>query len=148
MSCRTKTLLPATNQLLQPKPTTQQSREQSLLNDRPSRICSTMVMLKTFSKRDVVRIKPFRPREKDWRKAVVIGQPNKRLYTFETSDSGVNCQNCVHLKRMKEQPPIWFNWMTSHITLPIQPLLSLLITPKHPLCQEWKNQPSNEASLM
>ena len=106
MSRRTKTLPPATNQLLQPQASStveqrtklvQRQIKQKLDYDRHAKD------LHPLSKGDVVRVKPFRPGEKDWRKAVVIGQPDQRSYTVETSDGGVYRRNSVHLKTTKEQ---------------------------------------------
>ena len=109
MSCRTKTLLPATNQLLRPQASStaeqrtklvERQIKQKLYYDRHAKD------LQPLSKGHVVRVKPFRPGEKDWRKVVVIGQPDKRSYTVETSDGGVYRRNRVHLKRTKQQPPM------------------------------------------
>ena len=83
MSCRTKTLLPATNQLLQPQPSStsehrtklvQRQIKQKLDYDRHAKD------LQPLSKGDM---KPFWPREKDWWKVVVIGPPDKRSYRWD-----------------------------------------------------------------
>lgn len=151
MSCRTKTLLPATNQLLRPQASStaeqrtklvERQTEQKLYYDRHAKD------LQPLSKGDVVRIKPFRPVEKDWRKAVVIGQTDKRSCTVETSDAGVYRRNRVHLKRTKEQPPIvQLDNEPSHSTNPTSSKPADH-TPAYSLHQEWNNQPSSQASLM
>lgn len=159
MSGRTKTLLPSTDQFLQLEASSPEEQRTKLAERQTKQKLDYDRHAKDFqhlSKVDVVRIKPFRPGQKDWRKVVVsIGQPDERSYTVETSDGGVYHRNHVHLNRTEEQPPIvqldnepshatnltscWSHQRCSH--------QSILITPKHPLCQEWKNQPSSQASL-
>lgn len=109
MSGRTKTLLPSTDQFLQLEASSPEEQRTKLAERQTKQKLDYDRHAKDFqhlSKVDVVRIKPFRPGQKDWRKAVSIGQPDERSYTVETSDGGVYHRNHVHLNRTEEQPPI------------------------------------------
>ena len=107
MGRRTKTLLPTTNQLLQASKSSdnrakhiERQQKQKWYYDR------TAKDLKPLEKGDAVRMKPLRPGEKKWRKALVISKHDQRSYTVETSDGGTYCRNRMHLRKTQEPPPI------------------------------------------
>ena len=109
MSRRTKTLLPTTNQLLQPQ-ARKQAEERAKLIERQQKqkwyYDRTAKDLKPLEKGDAVRMKPLRPGEKKWRKALVIEKRDQRSYTVATPDGGTYCRNRVHLRKTQEPPPI------------------------------------------
>ena len=108
MSRRTKTLLPTMNQLLQQqagKPADDRARlierqhKQKWYHDR------TAKDLKPLETGDAVRMKPLRPAEKEWRKALVLERHDQRSYTVATSDGGTYRRNRVYLRKTQESPP-------------------------------------------
>ena len=109
MSRRTKTLLPTTNQLLQPQ-ARKQAEERAKLIERQQKqkwyYDRTAKDLKPLEKGDAVRMKPLRPGEKKWRKALVIEKRDQRSYTVETPDGGTYRRNRAHLRKTQEPPPI------------------------------------------
>ena len=74
--------------------------------------------LMPLEKGDAVHMKPLRPGEKEWRKALVVDRHDQRSYTMATSDGGTYRRNCVHLRKTQAPPPIiqqdhWKHWNTS-----------------------------------
>lgn len=53
---------------------------------------------------DVVRMKPFRLGDKEWRKATVTGRLVERSYTVESPEGDTYRRNRVHLKNTQETP--------------------------------------------
>ena len=62
--------------------------------------------LKLLEKGDAVCMRPLRPGEKEWRKALVVDRHDQRSYTMATSDGGTYRRNRVHLRKTQESPPI------------------------------------------
>ena len=109
MGRRTKTLLPTTDQLLQPQASNSSDDRAKLIERQQKQkwyYDRTAKDLKPLEKGDAVRMKPLRPGEKKWRKALVIDKHDQRSYTVETSDGGTYRRNRVHLKKTQEPPPI------------------------------------------
>ena len=108
MNRRTKTLLPTTDQLLQPQ-ARKQAEERAKLIERQQKqkwyYDCTAKDLKPLEKGDAVRMKPLRPGEKKWRKALVIEKRDQRSYTVETPDGGTYRRNRAHLRKTQEPPP-------------------------------------------
>lgn len=108
MNQRTKTLLPTTNQLLQPQ-ARKQAEERAKLIERQQKqkwyYDRTAKDLKPLKKGDAVRMKPLCPGEKKWRKALVIEKRDQRSYTVETPDRGTYRRNRAHLRKTQEPPP-------------------------------------------
>ena len=109
MSRRTKTHLPTMNQLLQPqasKPADDRARlierqhKQKWYHNRSTKY------LKPFEKGNAVRMRPLRPDEEEWRKALVVDRHGQRSYTVATSDGGTYRRDRVHLRKTQEPPPI------------------------------------------
>ena len=57
-----------------------------------------------LSNGDVVRMKPFRLGDKEWRKATVTSRLDERSYTVETPEGDTYRRNRVHLKKTQETP--------------------------------------------
>ncbi|PFX15000.1 Uncharacterized protein K02A2.6 [Stylophora pistillata] len=108
MSRRTKTLLPTVSQLLQPqssKPSDDRAKVVKRQQKQKWYYDRTAKDLKPLEKGDTVRMRPLRPGEKKWRKALVINKDDRRSYTVETSDGRAYRRNRVHLRKTQESPP-------------------------------------------
>lgn len=53
-----------------------------------------------------MRMKPLRPGEKEWHKALVVDRHDQQSYTVATSEGGTYRRNRVHLRKTQEPPPI------------------------------------------
>ena len=60
--------------------------------------------LPELSDGDVVRMKPFRLGDKEWRKATVTCRLDERSYTAETQEGDTYRRNRVHLTKTQETP--------------------------------------------
>ena len=107
MNRRTRTQLPTTKSLLQPKVTypertTQQlerrKEQQARYYNRGSKD------LPDLAEGDVLRMKPFiRVGDKAWKKATVTGRLDDKSYTVETSEGTIYRRNRNHLKKTAEK---------------------------------------------
>ncbi|KAK3722271.1 hypothetical protein QZH41_005184 [Actinostola sp. cb2023] len=106
MNRRTRTLLPTTNALLQPrvvypetvKDLNRRKQQQSVHFNRNARD------LPTLDEGDTVRMKPFRLGEKRWKKATVTSRLDERSYVVETPEGDEYRRNRFHLKKTSENP--------------------------------------------
>ncbi|KAK3752981.1 hypothetical protein QZH41_016289 [Actinostola sp. cb2023] len=100
MNRRTKTLLPTTKTLLQPR-VYYADKEQSQLKQRQERQRAIYDKnardLPPLCEGDTVRMKPFRPGERMWRKAIVTEMLDDRSYYVESQDGGTYRRNRQHL---------------------------------------------------
>ena len=107
MNRRTKTLLPTARSLLQPR-VMYPERDTKLLRKRQTETASHYNRgarsLPELSDGDVIRMKPFRLGDKEWRKATVTGRLDERSYTVETPEGDTYRRNRVHLKKTQETP--------------------------------------------
>ena len=62
--------------------------------------------LMPLEKGGAVHMKPLRPGEKEWRKALVVDRHDQWSYTVATSDGGTYRRDLVHLRKTQEPPPI------------------------------------------
>lgn len=60
--------------------------------------------ISALSDGDVVRMKPFRLGDKEWRKATVTSRLVERSYTVESPEGDTYRRNRVHLKKTQETP--------------------------------------------
>ena len=106
MNRRTKTLLPTTQTLLQPrvvyperekKKIIQRQKQQAKYFDRTAKDLPEL-------EGDTVRMKPFRMGQKTWRKATVTSRLDSRSYTVETPEGDTYRRNRCHLKKSSEKP--------------------------------------------
>ncbi|KAK3743000.1 hypothetical protein QZH41_007217, partial [Actinostola sp. cb2023] len=108
MNRRTKTLLPTTKRLLQPR-VYYADKEQSQLKQRQERQRAIYDKnardLPPLCEGDTVRMKPFGPGERMWRKAIVTEKLDDRSYYVENQDGGTYRRNRQHLNKSREQPP-------------------------------------------
>lgn len=89
MNRRTRTLLPTTSNLLEPRnPNTSHEREK--LRDAQKRQAiyynTSAHDLPVLSEGDTVQIKPFVQGQKEWKKGVVVERLDERSYEVETMD--------------------------------------------------------------
>ena len=107
MNRRTRTLLPTTSNLLQPR-NLNTSHEREKLRDvqkRQARYYNTNAHdLPVLSEGDTVRIKPFVQGQKEWKKGVVMERLDERSYEVETMDGSSYRRNRAHLKQTNEPP--------------------------------------------
>ena len=92
MNCRTKTLLPTTKSLLQPKVTYPERVAQQLerRKEQQARYYNRGSKdLPELAEGDVVRMKPFRLGDKAWKKATVTKRLDDQSYTVETSEGTI-----------------------------------------------------------
>ena len=108
MNRRTRTLLPTTARLLQPRyVNSEQERERM----RYKQLVQAKYYnrqahdLPVLEKGDVVRMKPFVLGEKKWRKGVVTHRLDQRSYAVESS-GGTYRRNRMHLRKSTESPPV------------------------------------------
>ena len=106
MNRRTKTLLPTTQTLLQPrvvyperekKKIIQRQKQQAKYFDRTAKDLPEL-------EGDTVRMKPFRTGQKTLRKATVTSRLDSRSYTVETPEGDTYRRNRCHLKKSSEKP--------------------------------------------
>lgn len=113
-SRRTRTLLPTSNSLLVPRGADILNRERSQMKHLQKKQTDNYNRhakdLPTLAEGDVVRLKPFRPGEKQWAKAVVNKRLDERSYEIEAQDGTTLRRNRVDLKKTCEDPPV----MLSH----------------------------------
>ena len=109
MSRRTRTLLPTTRTLLQPrtphpdrdvKDLLRRQQQQTRYYNRHSRD------LPVLAEDDVVRMKPFGLGSKIWKKGRITARLDERSYMVETPDGETYRRNRSHLKKTKEDPDI------------------------------------------
>ena len=106
MNRRTKTLLPTTKSLLQPKVTYPERAAQQLerRKEQQARYYNRGSKdLPELAEGDVVRMKPFRLGDKAWKKATVTKRLDDRSYTVETSEGTIYRRNRNHLKKTAEK---------------------------------------------
>lgn len=89
MNRRTRTLLPSTSNLLEPRnPNTSHEREK--LRDAQKRQAiyynTSAHDLPVLSAGDTMQIKPFVQGQKEWKKGVVVERLDERSYEVETMD--------------------------------------------------------------
>ena len=102
MNRRTRTLLPTTGSLLEPR-TLSSSHEREKLKDVQKRQAlyynSDAHDLPELNEGDNLRLKPFVLGQKEWKKGVVVEQLNERSYEIETADGSSYRRNRAHLKK-------------------------------------------------
>ena len=109
MSQRTRTLLPTTRTLLQPrtphpdrdvKDLLKRQQQQTQYYNRHTRD------LPVLAEDDVVRMKPFRLGSKIWKKGRITARLDERSNMVETPDGETYRRNRSHLKKTKEDPDV------------------------------------------
>ncbi|XP_028416747.1 uncharacterized protein K02A2.6-like [Dendronephthya gigantea] len=104
---RTRTLLPTTSKLLQPKVMCQEKEFRDIKKRQEQQIKyynRNAKDLPELSHGDVVRMKPFRMGKKKWDKAVVTARLDERSYTVKTPEGNSYRRNRSHLKKSAEMP--------------------------------------------
>ena len=105
MNRRTRTLLPTTKALLEPRTTLpdQDTKDLSKRQQQQSKYYNPHTRALTpLDKGDVVRMKPFQLGSKVWKKATVASRLDERSYAVETANGEIYRRNRVHLKKSKE----------------------------------------------
>ena len=102
MKRRTRTLLPTTGSLLEPR-TLSSSHEREKLKDVQKRQAryynSDAHDLPELNEGDNLRLKPFVLGQKEWKKGVVVERLDERSYEIETADGSSYRRNRAHLKK-------------------------------------------------
>ena len=102
MNRRTRTLLPTTGSLLEPR-TLSSSHEREKLKDVQKRQAlyynSDAHDLPELNEGDNLRLKPFVLGQKEWKKGVVVERLDERSYEIETADGSSSRRNRAHLKK-------------------------------------------------
>ncbi|XP_066022566.1 uncharacterized protein [Pocillopora verrucosa] len=102
MNRRTRTLLPTTGSLLEPR-TLSSSHEREKLKDvqkKKARYYNSDVHdLPELNEGDNLRLKPFVLGQKEWKKGVVVERLDERSYEIETADGSSYRCNRAHLKK-------------------------------------------------
>ena len=105
MNRRTRTLLPTTKTLLQPR-APQSELDVQQLNRRQSQQCKYYNKhardLPPLKKGDVVRMKPFHLGSKEWKKGMIASKLDERSYKVETHDGDTYRRNRYYLWLTKE----------------------------------------------
>ena len=103
---RTKTPLPTSRALLQPRVTYPGKDQQNLAKRQEEQVRyfnQGARSLRELAEGDVVRMKPFRLGDKVWKKATVTARLDERSYNVETSDGGVYRRNRCNLRKTPER---------------------------------------------
>ena len=107
MNRRTRTLLPTTKTLLQPR-ALQSERDIQQLNKRQfqqSRYYNQHARdLSTLKEGDVVRMKPFQLGSKEWKKGTITSRLEERSYMVQTPYGDTYRRNRYYLRKTKENP--------------------------------------------
>ena len=106
MNRRTKTLLPTSRALLQPRVTYPEKDQQNLAKwqGQQARYFNQGTRsLRELDEGDVVRMKPFRLGDKVWKKATVTARLDERSYSIETPDGGVYHRTRCNLRKTPER---------------------------------------------
>ena len=102
MNRRTRTLLPTTGSLLEPR-TLSSSHEREKLKDVQKRQAryynSDAHDLPELNEGDNLRLKPFVLGQKEWKRGVVVERLDERSYEIETADGSSYRRNRAHLKK-------------------------------------------------
>ena len=102
MKRRTRTLLPTTGSLLEPR-TLSSSHEREKLKDVQKRQAryynSDAHDLPELNEGDNLRLKPFVLGQKEWKKGVVVERLDERSHEVETADGSSYRRNRAHLKK-------------------------------------------------
>ncbi len=105
---RTRTRLPVSTRLLEPRGKDALSTEKERLKERKQRQAQRYDRhakdLPILKEGDTVRMKPWRHGAKEWEKAMVKERLDERSYKIQT-EHGIYRRNRVDLKRTAEQPP-------------------------------------------
>ena len=108
MNRRTKTLLPVTENLLQPQVPDQEEQHRRLRKRQQTQAHyynRTARDLPKLELGDVVRMKPIKNHARTWRKATVTQQVDDRSYVVETPDGASYRRNRFHLRKSGEPAP-------------------------------------------
>jgi len=108
MNRRTRTLLPTTSTLLEPRSlsTNQEIEKLKDVQKREARYYNAHAKdLPPLHEGDTVRLKPFPLGQKEWKKGVVVERLDKRSYERETADGSTYRRNRIHLRKTNEPPP-------------------------------------------
>ena len=106
MNRRTKTLLPTSRTLLQPRVTYPEKDQRNLAKRQEQQVRyfnQGVRDLRELAEGDVVRMKPFRLGDKVWKKATVTARLDERSYNVETPDGGVYRRTRCHLRKTPER---------------------------------------------
>lgn len=102
---RTRTLLPTTTTLLAPRAEEYLRKDRVRISEQKEKqgknYNRTAKDLPILEEGDIVRMKPFRPGQKAWEKAVVQRRLDERSYEVDTP-AGTYRRNRVHLRRTHE----------------------------------------------
>ena len=105
MNRRSRTLLPTSTTLLQPCSVTLETQQSKLREKQKNqtRYYNRQAKdLDALKKGDVVRMKPTRAGQHQWKKATVTSSYGNRSYLVETEDGGKYRRNRVHLRKSEE----------------------------------------------
>ncbi|XP_068742197.1 uncharacterized protein [Montipora capricornis] len=110
MNRRTRTLLPTTSTLLEPRSlSTNQEREREKLKDvkkMQARYYNAHAKdVPPLQEGNTVRLKPFQLGQKEWKKGAVVERLDERSYEIETADGSTYRRNRIHLRKANEPPP-------------------------------------------
>lgn len=108
MNRRTKTLLPTSGKLLQPRVTYPEIDTSNLVKRQEQQIKyfnDGARDLRELAEGDIfrIRMRPFRSSDKVWKKATVRARLDERSYTVETPDGGVYRRTRSHLRKTPER---------------------------------------------
>ena len=104
---RTRTLLPTTKQLLQPRVVfpDREVKDLKRRQDQQTRYYNRRAKdLPPLEEGDTIRMKPFQLGKKTWKKATVCERLDERSYIVETPDGDTYRRNRCHLKKSHEKP--------------------------------------------
>jgi hypothetical protein len=104
MNRRTRTLLPMSDKLLEPRVIDETSNMKQKLTKQAKNYNKSAKDLTPLQEGDVVRMKPLVQGQKNWQRAIVSRRLDERSYVVETP-TAVYRRNRVQLRKTQETPP-------------------------------------------
>jgi hypothetical protein len=109
---RTRTRLPMTTRLLQPRTANLETEHEKLKLNQSKRADNYNKHAKdlpNLNEGNTVRLKPFKLGDRSWKKGVVTKRLDERSYEVATPDGARYRRNRVHLRHTQEAPPTMGN---------------------------------------
>ena len=109
MNRRTKTLLPTSNSLLQPRVSPNNDEHRKLVQRQGSQAKlynKSAKNLTALAEGGTLRMQPLKLGDKTWQKATVLHRLDQRSYQVITPDGSSYRRNRCHLRKTREQPDL------------------------------------------
>ena len=142
MNRRTRTSLPTTSTLLEPRSGCNSEREKLIDGQRRQALYYNRNAkdLTPLNEGDTVRMKPFRLGEKEWKKAIVTKRLDERSYEVDTGTTSYR-RNRAHLRKTNELAP------SGHLEEFSNPIAEQQTEPTKETHQAQRDKPQNQHGI-